>query len=80
MSAEASAASEEELKKLCERRWDQVELLVIYRDGIVFGAHPVLAAVGVDAGGNKHVLGIAEGASENQHVLDRKSTRLNSSH
>ena len=50
------------------RRWDEVELLVIYLDGIRLGEHHVLAAVGVDAQGNKHVLGIAEGASENQVV------------
>ncbi len=68
VSAEAVEASEEELRQLCERRWDQVELLVIYLDGIPFGAHHVLAAVGVDAQGNKHVPGIAEGASENQVV------------
>ncbi len=74
VSAEAIQASEEELKKLCERRWDQVELLVIYLDGIVFGDHHILAAVGVEASenpqhnGRKHVLGIAEGASENQVV------------
>ncbi len=76
VSAEAIEASEEELKKLCERRWEKVELLVIYLDGIVFGDHQVLAAVGVDAGGNKHVLGIAEGASENQVVAQGLLERL----
>jgi transposase-like protein len=71
VSAEAIAASEEELQKLCERRWDGVELLVIYLDGLVFGDHHILAAVGVEyseneeRNGHKHVLGIAEGASEN---------------
>ncbi len=68
VSAEAMEASEEELRRLCERRLDALDILVIYLDGIVFGSHHVLAAVGVDAGGNKHVLGIAEGASENQVV------------
>ncbi len=76
VSAEAIEASEEELRKLCERRWDEVELLVIYLDGVIFGAHHVLAAVGVDAGGNKHVLGIAEGASENQVVAQGLLERL----
>ncbi len=68
VSAEASKASEEELRRLCERRLDELDLLVIYLDGLLFGRHHVLAAVGVDTGGNKHVLGIAEGASENQVV------------
>ena len=76
VSAEAIAASEEQLRQLCERRWDQVELLVIYLDGIRFGVHHVLAAVGVDTGGNKHVLGIAEGASENQMVAQGLLERL----
>jgi transposase-like protein len=68
VSAEAIAASEEELKKLCERRLVGLEILVIYVDGIRFGGHHVLAAVGVDDEGRKHVLGLAEGASENQVV------------
>jgi putative transposase len=68
VSAEAIAASEEELKKLCQRRLEALEILVIYLDGIRFGGHHVLAAVGVDNEGRKHVLGLAEGASENQVV------------
>jgi putative transposase len=68
VSWEAIEASEEELKRLCERRFDAVNLLVIYLDGIIFGEHHVLVAVGVDEEGKKHVLGIAEGASENQAV------------
>ncbi len=68
VSAEAIEASEEELRRLCERRLEALDLLVIYLDGLLFDTHHVLAAVGVDTGGNKHVLGIAEGASENQVV------------
>ena len=37
-------------------------------DGIVFGDYHVLAAVGVDADGRKHVLGLCGGASENTEV------------
>ena len=68
MSREAVEASEEELKRLCERGLDELELLVLYLDGVIFGEHHVLVAVGVDEKGRKHVLGIAEGASENQVV------------
>jgi len=68
VSREVIEASEEELKHLCERRFDAVNLLVIYLDGVIFGDHHVLVAVGVDAEGHKHVLGLAEGASENQAV------------
>lgn len=68
MSREAIEASEEELKRLCERRFEAVNLLVIYLDGVIFGDHHVLVAMGVDGEGKKHVLGLAEGASENQAV------------
>jgi transposase-like protein len=68
VSREAIEASEEELRRLCERRLDELELLIIYVDGVIFGEHHVLVAVGGDEKGTKHVLGIAEGASENQVV------------
>ncbi len=69
VSREALEASEEELRQLCERRFEELDLLVIYVDGVRFGDHHVLVAVGVDAEGKKHVLGIAEGATENQVVV-----------
>jgi transposase-like protein len=58
-------ASEAEVEKLLNRRFDDVDLLVIYVDGMHFGEQCVIGAVGVDAQGNKHVLGIQEGATEN---------------
>jgi len=58
-------ASAQELERLAARRFDQVELLIICLDGLVFSEHHVICAVGVDAQGRKHVLGIAQGASEN---------------
>jgi transposase-like protein len=57
--------SAQELERLAARRFDELELLIIYLDGLIFGEHHVLCAVGVDAQGNKHVLGMVEGASEN---------------
>ncbi|MFQ5696472.1 MAG: IS256 family transposase [Terriglobia bacterium] len=71
VSQEAIEASQDELRRLCERRFDDLDLLVIYLDGLVFGTHHLLAAVGVDSSGCKHVLGIAAGASENQVVAKR---------
>ena len=65
VSRETIEASERVMKELMERRLDAWDLLVIYLDGIQFGAHHVLAAVGVDEEGNKHVLGVRQGASEN---------------
>jgi transposase-like protein len=68
ISREFVLASEEETRMLCERRFDDVDILIIYIDGMVFAEHNVIAAVGVDANGVKHVLGIAEGATENSAV------------
>lgn len=68
VSREAIEASEQELQRLCERRLDELELLAIYLDGVRFADHHVLVAVGVDEKGDKHVLGLAAGASENQEV------------
>jgi transposase-like protein len=61
-------ASEKSLKELIERRFDDKEILIIYLDGIVFGGHHVIVAIGVDSEGYKHVLGLRDGASENATV------------
>ncbi len=68
VSRETIEASERVLKELMERRLDVWDLVVIYLDGIQLGAHHVLAAVGVDMDGKKHVLGMRQGASENTEV------------
>jgi transposase-like protein len=65
VSREFVEASERALQSLCERRFDEVDLLIIYIDGQVFGDHHIITAVGVDAQGRKHVLGMVEGATEN---------------
>jgi putative transposase len=69
VSREAIEAGERVLKDLAERRFDDVELLVIYVDGMRFGDYHVIAAVGVDVEGRKHVLGLREGATENATVV-----------
>jgi len=61
-------ASEKSLKELIERRFDDKEILIVYLDGIVFGGHHVIVAIGVDSKGYKHVLGLRDGASENATV------------
>ena len=69
VSREFIAASAEQLRGLCERRFDDRDLLVIYVDGVQFGGHHVIVAVGVDTDGKKHVLGLVEGAAENAVVV-----------
>jgi len=69
VSREFAQACEAALCKLCERRFDEVDLLIIYIDGVRFGAQHVIGAVGVDREGKKHVLGLAQGATENAVVV-----------
>ncbi len=68
ISREFVVASAAELEHLCERRFDHVNILVVYIDGIQFGDCHVIAALGVDSSGHKHVLGIRQGSSENARV------------
>jgi transposase-like protein len=42
---------------------------VIYIDGVRFGPHHVIGAIGVDSDGRKHVLGLREVATENAVVV-----------
>jgi len=69
VSRQLQQASAEALKELCERRFDEVDLLVIYLDGKDFGGHQVVSAIGVDLQGKKHILGLTEGATENAVVV-----------
>ena len=71
VSRQVQQASAEALKGLCERRFEEVDLLIIYLDGKHFGGHQVICAVGVDSEGCKHVLGLTEGATENAVIVKR---------
>jgi len=69
VSRQVVEASEAEVETLLTRRFDGLKLLVIYIDGLIFGDYTMIGAVGVDLEGNKHVLGIREGATENSTVI-----------
>ena len=63
------------LQKLCERRIDELgPLAVLMIDGKQLHGECVVIALGVDLQGNKHTLGLVQGATENstvvQHLLD----------
>ena len=70
---EASAA---QLAQLNERSLAQLPVLVIYIDGICVDGHHVIAAVGVDDAGDKHLLGLSLGATENAQVVKDLLRRL----
>lgn len=76
VSRETIEAAEGELQKLMERPLGELDLLVLYLDGLCFAEHHVIAAVGVDAQGQKHVLGIQQGATENAAAVEDLLTNL----
>ena len=69
VSRQTMEASEAEVEVLLSRRFDEVKLVIIYVDGMAFGDHVMIGAVGVDTEGHKHVLAIREGATENATVV-----------
>jgi transposase-like protein len=69
ISRENIDAGERLLQELAQRDFSQHDLLIIYIDGMRFGDYLVVAAVGVDAQGRKHVLALREGATENAEVV-----------
>ena len=60
--------SERDLKELLERRIPR-EILAILIDGIHIGPYCLITAVGIDSSGQKHVLGLGEGTTENSAVV-----------
>ena len=68
VSRQMIEASEAEVEALLGRRFDEVQLVIIYINGMVFGDHTMIGAIGVDAEGHKHVLVLREGATENATV------------
>src|SRR5207237_4174483 len=53
------------LFELMRRDLSGLELVALMIDGVHFAEHVVLAAVGIESNGTKHVLGSREGATEN---------------
>jgi transposase-like protein len=69
VSREFVEESATKLQELNERSLLGQELLIIYLDGMVYGEHHVLGAVGIDREGFKHALGMRLGSSENAVVV-----------
>ena len=57
--------TERKLAELMSRELGSISFTALLIDGVHFGEHLVLAAVGIDEQGEKHVLGLREGATEN---------------
>ena len=69
----------EKLKEWMARPLGELDIWAVFIDGIHFGDHVILCALGIDATGAKHVLGLWEGATENEiackAMLEDLSTR-----
>jgi transposase-like protein len=63
------ALSEEQLLQWQRRRLDDLDLVAVMIDGIHFNERVVLLALGIDAQGNKHALGLHEGSTEATRVV-----------
>lgn len=59
------AATEAQMGKWLCRDLSGLDLVVLMLDGVHIEEHVILVALGIDASGEKHVLGIREGATEN---------------
>ena len=55
--------------QLMSRDLTKIDFVAMYVDGVIVAKHHIIAAVGVDAQGSKHVLGLAPGSSENAKVV-----------
>jgi transposase-like protein len=62
-------ASSNQLRVLCERRLEDLNLVVLMIDGIHFGGQVLVVALGIAESGEKHVLGVWQGATENTTVV-----------
>ena len=61
--------SAQALAKLMSREFGKTDLVAIYVDGIIVARHHLIAAIGVERSGTKHMLGLAPGSSENAKVV-----------
>ncbi len=56
------------LKELMGKDLSELSICVIFADGIEEDDHTMVCAIGLDAQGTKHLLGLAEGSTENKTV------------
>jgi len=69
VSREFVHASAAQLKELCERKLGELDVVAILIDGIYFGKQVLVVALGIESSGEKQVLGVWQGATENTAVV-----------
>jgi hypothetical protein len=70
------AATETALEQLMTRRLDELDLVAFMADGVHFGEHTCVVALGIDIDGVKHPLAIEEGSTENATLVTELITGL----
>ena len=56
------------MEKFLTRSLGELDLPVIMLDGTAMGEHVLVVAMGIDAKGHKHVLGVTHGSTESEQV------------
>ena len=69
VSREFVQASAAQLQELCEKKLGELDLVAILIDGIHLGQQVLVVALGIATSGEKHVLGLWQGATENTTVV-----------
>jgi putative transposase len=70
------AATETALAGLMSRRLDDLDLVAFLADGVHFGEHTCVVALGIDIDGVKHPLALEEGSTENATLVTDLITGL----
>ena len=70
------AATETALAELMTRRLDGLDLVAFMVDGVHYGEHTCVVALGIDINGVKHPLAVEEGSTENATVVTDLITGL----
>ena len=68
VSRQFQARTTQQTESFLSRSLDGIDLPVILIDGTGLGDHMLLVALGIDASGKKHILGVAVGTTESEQV------------
>ncbi len=68
VSRKAIAATKETVEQFRRKRLEKLDLVVLLFDGIHVGKRQSIACIGIDMNGNKHVIGLRVGSTENEIV------------
>lgn len=68
------------LAALTGQCFDEIDIPVLHLDGLAVHTHHILAAVGVDIDGNKHLMGLAQGLTANGVVSNAGASPVSPRH